>query len=294
MSSWKGKTRGGLLGYQIFIFLIRRLGLGAAYLLLRFVAMYYVLFAPKSTAGIYKYFRIIKMGWPKAMLSVYKSYYVFGQTLIDKVAIGAGGASKYSYTYDGIEHLRSLKDTGGIVVGAHFGNWEIAGILLNDLNLTTNILIYEAEHEKIKNFLDKVMKSKHVNVIPIKSDLSHLFKINNALRNKEVICVHGDRFMDGARILQKKFLGNKAFFPLGPFSMLTKLRVPYTFAYAVRGKGRVYHLSATPIQEVTTSDEQILDDYIQHLETKVLNYPLQWFNYYDFWSKDVKGASVES
>ncbi|UII28849.1 lipid A biosynthesis acyltransferase [Fulvivirga maritima] len=294
MSSWKGKTRGGLLGYQIFIFLIRKLGLGAAYLLLRFVAMYYVAFAPKSTAGIYKYFRTIKMPWPKAMLSVYRSYYVFGQTLIDKIAIGSGSADKFAYTYDGIEHLRGLKDTGGILLGAHFGNWEIAGFLLNDINLTTNILIYEAEHEKIKNFLDKVMNSKHVKIIPIKNDLSHLFKINNALRNKEVICMHGDRFVDGARIVEKTFMGKKAYFPLGPFSMLTKLKVPYTFAYAVRGKGRVYHLSATPIHEVTTSAEQILDDYIKHLETKVLSHPLQWFNYYDFWSKDVKGASVQS
>ncbi|UII22949.1 LpxL/LpxP family acyltransferase [Fulvivirga ligni] len=294
MSSWKGKTKGGLLGYQIFIYILRNVGLSAAYLLLKFVSAYYVLFSAKSTSAIYKYFRErFNMPFFKAWSSVYKNYYVFGQTLIDKVAIGSGSTKEITYDTDGEQYLKDLKETGGILMGAHLGNWEIAGFLLNEINLTTNILVYEAEHERIKNFLDKVMKNKNVKIIAIKNDLSHLFKINNALRNKEVICMHGDRFTHGARVVEKSFLGKTALFPLGPFSMLTKLKVPYTFAYAVRGDGKHYHLSATPVEIATKSALEIQDDYIKHLEKKVKQYPLQWFNYYDFWDKDVKGAIVE-
>lgn len=294
MSSWKGKTRGGLLGYKIFIYILRNLGLSAAYTLLRFVAAYFVVSAPRASAAIYKYFReIIKLGKWKAFLSVYQSYFIFGQTLIDKIAIASGMQSKFRYTFDGVEHLKKLEQTGGIVLSAHLGNWEIAGMLMNNIDLKTNILIFEAEHEKIKNYLKGVMTESKVNIISIKQDMSHVFEINAALKNKEVICVHGDRFVEGSRVLGKQFMGKKAFFPLGPFSIASKLAVPYSIAYAVRGKKNEYHLSATPIRIADQGAETLLDEYVANLESKLKQYPLQWFNYYNFWSKDMQGAIID-
>ena len=45
MAAWKGKTRGGLTGYKIFIAILKNLGLPFAYLLLYFVAFYFFVFA---------------------------------------------------------------------------------------------------------------------------------------------------------------------------------------------------------------------------------------------------------
>jgi len=294
MPSWRGKTRGGLLGYKIFIYILNKSGLSAAYLLLRFVAFYYVIFAPAATKSIYKYFRKIRhYGRGKSIISIYRSYYVFGQTLIDKIAIASGMQDKFTYTFDGVEHLETLKGKGGVIISAHLGNWEIAGLLLNKINLKTNVLVFEAEHEKIKQFLGEVMKDRSVSVIAMKRDFSHIFKVNAALKKKEVICMHGDRFLEGSRVKEMSFMDHKANFPLGPFSIVTKLGVPYSFAYAMRGKGRKYHLSATPIREGETNPEVLLDQYVTHLESKLKDFPLQWFNYYDFWGKDVVGAAIE-
>lgn len=294
MPSWKGKTRGGLLGYKIFIYILKKLGLTAAYLLLRFVAAYYIISAPAATGSIYKYFREIRRyGRWKAFSSIYKSYYVFGQTIIDKIAIASGMQDKFTYTYDGIENLDTLKEEGGVIISAHLGNWEIAGLLLTKVNLKTHVLVFEAEHEKIKQFLEQVMKDRSVHVIPMKQDFSHIFRVNTALKHKEVICMHGDRFLQGGRVKEKDFMGHPAKFPLGPFSIVSKLDVPYTFAYAMRGKGRKYHLSATPCRK-EKDPEKILDQYVKHLETKLEPFPLQWFNYYDFWSEEVQGASIDT
>lgn len=294
MSSWKGKTRGGLLGYKIFIYVLNKLGLNAAYALLRVVSAYFVISAPGATSSIYKYFRhILNYSRWKSFRSVFKNYYVFGQTLIDKIAIGSGAAKDFEFSADGVEHLKTLKDTGGILISAHLGNWEIAGSMLSGINLTTNILIFEAEHEKIKRYLENVVSDRKVNIIPIKQDLSHIFKINLAIRNKEIVCMHGDRFTDGSRVAEMMFMGKPAYFPLGPFAMVSKLKVPYSFAYAVRGKTKKYELSATPIQIATGTPQEVLNDYVAILEEKVKKHPLQWFNYYDFWSKDVRGAIIE-
>ena len=59
MAEWNGKTRGGSFGYGFFIFLIKHLGLNAAYAFLFVVVPYFVPFAPKATAASWKYWRKI-------------------------------------------------------------------------------------------------------------------------------------------------------------------------------------------------------------------------------------------
>jgi predicted LPLAT superfamily acyltransferase len=85
MQPWAGKSKGTKTGYRIFIFTLRKLGLYPAYALLFFVAFYYFLFSPSSSAPIYNYYRK-HHGWSsiKSLVAVYRNYYVFGQTLIDK------------------------------------------------------------------------------------------------------------------------------------------------------------------------------------------------------------------
>lgn len=285
MSEWKGKTRGGIGGYKIFVFLIKHLGVNSAYFILIFVSGYFVIAAPKATRSIYTYLRKIHhFNKFKSAVGVFRTFYVFGQTLIDRLAIGSGQKSKFEYKFNGRENLEELSAKGGIILSAHLGNWEVAGFLLGDINSTTNILMYQAEHEKIKAFLENVITEYQMNVIPIQEDLSHIFKLSGVLANKEVVCIHGDRFMDGSRVVKKKFLGHDADFPLGPFRIACSLKAPTTMAYAFREKGRTYQLSASEIIEPTNDPNLLLDKYIELLETKMRMYPYQWFNFYDFWN----------
>ncbi len=293
---WKGKTRGGLLGHKIFVFILRKSGLKAAYVLLKVVSFYYCIFAPSATRSIYAYFRAVQQYSPwKSVKSVYRNFYLFGQTLLDKVAVISGMNTPFTYSFDGKHHLKQLSEIGqgGILISAHLGNWEIAGFFLKEINLKVNIVMFEAEHIKIKDYLGKVMQNQNVKIIPIKQDLSHIFLINKALREKEVICMHGDRFVEGGRITAMDFMGKKAFFPMGPFTMAAKLGVPYTFVYAVKASDKHYHMSATPLQTAERQPMEILHNYVTSLESKINDYPLQWFNYYDFWSENLKGGIFE-
>src|SRR5690606_3602073 len=145
---------------------------------------------------IYRYVRVIhSYGRLIAIGSDDKKFYVFGQTLIDKVAIMDGIKISFTYTFEDVSNLLRLNEfnQAGILISAHLGNWEIAGFLLKRINMSINIVMFEEEHEKIKEYLGKVTHANPIKVIPIKQDLSHIFQINNALRNKEIICMHGDR-----------------------------------------------------------------------------------------------------
>ena len=65
MSQWDGKSKGTVLGYKIFVFLIQKAGVKAAYVLLYFVASYYFLFLKKSNRAIFYYFKAIPQRFAK-------------------------------------------------------------------------------------------------------------------------------------------------------------------------------------------------------------------------------------
>ncbi len=289
-ASWEGKSKGGPLGYRIFLFFLKYAGIGSAYFILYVVAAWYLLFARKSTKAAYFYFRHIHGFSPlQSLRSCYRSYYKFGQTLIDKVVILGGFPNKFTFFFDGVENLYQLakEGQGALLISAHVGNWEIAGHLLKKLNTPVNVVLYDGEDQGIKEVLEGAMKNRHFKMISVKNDFSHLLDMYNALQNKEFICIHGDRYIKnaGQKTYRTQFMGRYAEFPLGPFELAVRFKVPYTFVFSVKETDTHYHFFATPGQVSQGGPEQIIDHYLRSLEKLLRQYPEQWFNYYDFWEE---------
>jgi predicted LPLAT superfamily acyltransferase len=292
MASWQGKTRGGLLGHQIFIFILRYLGISPAYFLLYFVSFYYFIFSRKSNRFIYSYFKDIHhYSSCKARKAVYRNYYVFGQILIDKVAINSGLENKFTFDLEEEKNLAAIEE-GGFMISAHIGNWEMSGKKSDRIKKTMNLVMLDAEHQRIKNYLEAVMGDRNIKIIPLKDDLSHLISIRQALDNHELIAIHGDRFMEGAKFMTSKFMGREARFPEGPFYLALRMNAPVSFAFAMKEGRKHYHFYATAPRlyevpkgkRISTADiEPMLRDYVSAVEDMLRKYPEQWFNYYNFW-----------
>jgi predicted LPLAT superfamily acyltransferase len=291
MSSWEGKSKGNKLGYSIFIGTLRYGGVLPAYVLLRFVAAYYFLFSYSSSRPIFQYFRSrVGYGWWHSLISLYRNYYVFGQVLIDKVVVMSGVKNKFTFEFDGEHYLREITTAGkgGIMLSAHLGNWEVAGHLFRRLETRINIVMFDGEHERIKKYLSSVTGERNVNIIVIKDDLSHIYAINDALSNQELVCMHADRFLEGNKTVTVPFMGAEARFPAGPFLLASTFRVPVSLVFAFKETNKHYHLYATPPREYhgrrRQGVENAVQDFVQELEVMVKKYPEQWFNYYDFWA----------
>ena len=292
MSSWEGKTRGGVLGYKIFVLTLKYLGISFAYFLLYFVVAYFILASGKAFKPIYRYFhRMLRYSAGRSLLSIYRNYYLFGQILIDKIAMLAGFQAKFSFDFEGEEYLRQMQN-GGLLISAHIGNWEIAGQLLNRLEKKINIILFDAEHQQIKGYLSDVLQNRNVNFIVIRDDYSHLMEIRQALQNKEIIAMHGDRYIEGNKTMVFDFLGKPAAFPTGPVNMAARFNVPVSYVFAVKETNSHYHFYATPLLHIEHSRNlrqrdlnlgEALQKYVRRLEEMVTRYPIQWFNYYDFW-----------
>ncbi|KFF07347.1 LpxL/LpxP family acyltransferase [Flavobacterium reichenbachii] len=289
MSQWDGKSKGTVLGYRIFVFLIKKAGVKAAYGLLYFVASYYFLFLRKNNRASFYYFKErLKFSYFKSKKMVFKSYYTFGQTIIDKIAISAGMRNSFSYEFDGIEILKNLlaEKKGGVLISAHVGNFEIAEHFLGDIdiNFQINLVTTDLEHSDIKTYLETVTNKPTVKFIIIKEDLSHIFEINAALANNELVCFTGDRYFEGTKSLSEKILGEEANFPAGPFLIASRLKVPVVFVYVMKEANLHYHLYAREATVKHRDEKALLKEYISSVENILQKYPLQWFNYFDFWN----------
>ncbi len=293
MSQWDGKSKGTLLGYKIFVFCIKKLGIKTSYFVLIFVAFYYFIFLKKSNKAMFYYF-YQKLGQPylKSKKMVYMSYFTFGQTIIDKVAISAGLRNRFTYEFDGIDILKQLLDEkkGGVLISAHIGNFEIAEHFFGeiDFDCQINLVTTDREHSVIKEYLESVTQKSSIKFILIKEDMSHIFEINNALSRNELICFTGDRYFEGTKCLAAPLLNEEANFPAGPFLIASRLKVPVVFVYVMKEANLHYHLFAREANTKHRDEKALLGAYIESVESMLMKYPLQWFNYFDFWYKPNK------
>ena len=291
MSLWQGKSKGNKAGYQIFVWVLRNFGVLPAYFLLRFVALYYFLFSYKSSRQIYLLYRY-KLGFSatKSLFKIYTNYYLLGQSIIDKVVVMSGIKNNFTYDFDGEENLREIASLqrGGMLLSAHIGNWDIAGHLLKRLETRIHIIMFDGEQEKIKEYLDNITGKKSINIIFIKNDLSHIYEISDAFSNNELVCMHADRFLEGSKTMTNDFLGEKARFPMGPFILASKFKVPVSYVFAVKESNLHYHFFASKIKNYDNVEkpvvmEKMLNEFAIEMEEKIKKYPEQWFNYYNFW-----------
>lgn len=288
MSEWKGKSKGSLLGYKIFAYSVRNIGLRFSYFILLFVALYYFLFSWKSNKSIYNYFRNAqKYSRGKSFYSVYKSYFIFGQTLIDRILISSGKRDRFTYEFDGIENIIQVLEegNGGILISAHLGNFEISEYFFEDIgaDMVTNIVTTDKERQNIKEYLEELSLKSDLKYILIKDDMSHIYEFNEALSKNEIICITGDRYVDGSKYLETEFLGKKAKFPAGPFLLGSRLKVPVLFVYVMKDSATHYHLYARKANVEYRKEKALLENYVESITHFVKKYPYQWFNYFDFW-----------
>ncbi len=291
MSAWQGKSKGTPLGYRIFVWVLKTFGVLPAYFLLRFVTLYYFFFSFKASKQIYSLYRS-KLGYGRlaSISKLYKNYFLLGQSIIDKVVLMSGIKNKFSFNFDGEENLVKIAELkkGGILLSAHIGNWDIAGHLFTRLQTPINIVLYDAEHEQIKEYLEGVTGKRNVNIIVIKNDLSHIYAISDAFAKNELVCMHADRFLPGNKTVTTAFLGQDAKFPVGPFLLAATFKVPVSFVFAVKETKLHYHFFASEVKDYSSLSKdrlitEMLNDYATEMETKLKNYPEQWFNYFNFW-----------
>jgi len=299
--AWKGDTGGGTFGQRSLIIFFRWWNLRLSYVIMAMVVPFYMLFARKRYLAIYHYFRK-QFGYSagKSFLKTYQNHYLFGQVMFDRFAVFAGKKNTFEVEITGSEHYERLSngEKGFILAGSHVGNFEIGGYLLNSTKKKINALIYAGETETVQNNRIKILNDNNINLIPVLSDMSHLFALNAALQNGEIVSMPCDRNLGSAKSVECDFLRGKADFPVGPFALATSYNLEVLALFVIKISIKKYkvivkdlrqpdiRLETDSNQKSHVSKSQIsnlVKSYVKELENIVKQYPLQWFNFYEFW-----------
>lgn len=286
MSKWTGKSRGGSTGYRLFNIFLKYGGLRGAYFVLKFVALYFMASAPVSVKSMYFYFRKAhNYSRIKSVWSIYLNFVSLGETIIDKMAVLMGMSDRFSFNFEDEPVLRKSVESkeGCLMISAHVGNWQVAQAFLHRFNKNkVNIVMLDVENERIKQFIKNSMGGENVKILLMNKGMDYLLDLVKAFKNKEVVCLHGDRFIEGSRIAGADFFSMKADMPLGPFALAVKFKVPASFTFVMKTGRRNYSFYATEAK-VYFNEAEMMTDYVKSLEKILKKYPLQWYNYYQFW-----------
>ena len=243
----------------------------------------------KSRKTAYYYFRkILRNSRVKSVWLTYVNHCRFAEVVIDKFAMYAG--KKFDVEVVGMDHFNRLasQQEGFLHLSSHIGNYEIAGYTLVSDNKVINAVVYAHEKASVMENRNNMFVKTNIRMITLKSDMSHLFEIDQALCNGDIVSFPTDRFMGQAKCVECDFLGKPAKFPQGPFSVATMRGLDVLGVNVMKRGWRGYTIYVTPLQYDKTAPrreqiKQLSDSYVKELEKRVRQYPTQWYNFFEFW-----------
>lgn len=240
------------------------------------------------TIAFHFYRKRLGYGVLRAIWATYVNHCRFGQVVVDRFSAFAG--KRFQVEVEGYEHYKYLAEQpeGFVQLSSHVGCYEVAGYTLTAKNKRCNALVYGGEKEGVMRGRKKVLDQNNIRMIPVQKDMGHLFLINEALSNHEIVSMPADRIIGSNKSLSACFFGCKAHFPMGPFSVVTMRGLDVISVNVLKKSTNVYVVHIKPLlydKKASRRDQmqKLATQYAAELERVVRMYPTQWFNFYDFW-----------
>ena len=275
---------------RALIVLFKVVPLEVIYGVMALVVPFYMVFNHKGYMAMYHFFRQrLGKGTIGAVWHVYLNHFRFGQVVLDRFATYAG--VRFKLTIDGNENFLRLNagDSGFMMLSSHVGNYEQAGYALKSDRKSFNALVYAGESATIMNGRKRQFVDSNIHMIPVQADMSHLFIINNALDEGNIVSMPADRCFGSQKCVNCQFFGTTAQFPLGPFATAVQKEVPALAVMVMKEGSRRYRTFVRQLQVDTTLPHRkqmaaLAQSFATELEAIVRRYPHQWYNYYEFWN----------
>ena len=188
-----------------------------------------------------------------------------------------------------ISHLNNKK--GVFLISSHLGNVEIFSQLPKQFphypQIKLNALMQTNQSSTFFNFLSKKIINSNFTLYPTEElDFLNIMKLYENLEAGEIILMAGDRVSatNPSSTISTKLLDNNIYLPKGTFKFAQKFKHP-TFAIFTTKEKNTYKISLEKL-ETSNSTETMAQNYASILEKKLLKYPNQWYNFYNYFNKE--------
>jgi len=301
----KMQERGTYLGMRILLFCYRLLGRTGLSIILYPVIVYMYFTGGESRKASLNYLQkiAVRKGWdkPPGHRQGIKHFYTFAQSAFDKIDAWTGKITIEQVRYSYCDKFKVVleEQQGSVFIGSHLGNLEVCRTLsLGKYKTRINVLVFTHHAVEFNKMMQKINPNVNVNFIQVKDvgvELAILLK--ERIEAGEKVVIVGDRTSTSTpgRVIYADFLGQKAAFSQGPFILASLLECPVYYLFCLKD-GNDYRLIFEHVSDKlkfsrkTRQAElsELITQYAQRLEHFCLQYPYQWFNFFDFWQDDHK------
>jgi len=285
---WKGTTFGNSLMHQWLIRLLKGMDIRIIYIFTYVFVIPPCVFRP-GFKPIYHYFRTRwRLGPIKAFAKTYQNHCLFAQVVIDRFAMYAG--RQFHMEIEGYDVFQRLacQPEAFVQLSSHIGNYEMAGYTLSSNNKPFNALVFGGEKQSVMSNRSDMFADKNIYMIPVKGDMSHLFLIDRALQQGEIVSMAADRIFGSPKYVKVELLGGFVKLPMGPFSVATMRGLNVVAVNVMKTTANSYKIYVKPLDYDKDAPrkiqiEQLAKGYVTELERMLTMYPTQWYNFFDYW-----------
>jgi len=209
------------------------------------------------------------------------AYTQFAQTMVELLFFPKLSAQDISQmtTIENREVLDNAlrRGKGAVLVGAHFGNWELMGAALAQA-YPVSFVIGRQQNGKVDDLLNGYRLGKGIKLIPLKMALRGVLR---ALKSNEFVAILADQdaHEDGAFV---NFFGRPASTPKGPAMFAMRAGCPLIMGTCVRRPGGKFSIIMDELPAPATGDEEtMITAYTAAFTTLLESYtrenPGHWF-----------------
>lgn len=295
------QERGNQFALKATAFIVKYLPLSIIKFCTFWVVLYFYLTSKSTRLNIHRYQQRLVKTFPHIVLprySIFKQFMAFGEALTDRFSVWQRKFDPMNLVAvdpDGVyEKIRSPNGRGQILVCSHLGNVEICRAFANrHIHFRINVLIHSKHTEMFNQALEKAGAAK-LPVIQVEDlNIEIMMDLQRRLEQGEWIAIAADRIpIRGSKTEIVNFLGKETHFPQGAWLLAALLKAELNTLFCYKKSGRyelvLRHFSSA-IEgrgEIRERNIQIaVQKYANLLAEECANYPLLWFNFYNFWNE---------
>ncbi len=288
------QERSHLGALRFMVWLSLTLGRPFGRLVLRGIALYFVLFSPRARRNGRAYLARA-LGRTPTWRDGYRHVMSFASTVHDRVYLLNDRFDLFDIQFVGDDTVREAlqRQPGALLLGAHLGSFEVLRAMAHaHAQVPVAMLMYEENARKINAILNAINPGAHQDVVA----LGHPDSMLKARDRLDAGCLVGllaDRSLANDSTAECMFLGAPARFPLGPWRMAAMLRRPVFFMAGLYLGDNRYQLHFELIADFSVIErtdreaaiERAMQAYADRLGDFCRRAPYNWFNFFDFWQR---------
>ncbi len=178
------------------------------------------------------------------------------------------------------------KKKGGVLVSAHFGNWELLGLCYGLLAVPLTVVVKPLKNAMIDHQIN-AWRTMHGNRMVY--DWLALREGLRTLQNGGIVVLLGDQSDPGGSFITD-FLGRPTAVFIGPAWLALKAGVPLFVGMCLRTNDGRYKFETEEIESgdlgTTKADaEELARRYTKVLERSIYSFPEEWFWLHNRWKR---------